>query len=104
MSDGPLGSQRGGDIHEGEKMPLTERRQYALEVKMMEAKLEIIRAHRQQREARLSRTVILLFVFVLAGLVFYWLDAKGFSPKVSILSSIAVIVLVGTWWAYRKPY
>jgi Flp pilus assembly protein TadB len=81
-----------------------DRQQFALEQQMMEAKLEIIRAHRQQKEARVSRLVTFLFVFAAAGLVFYVLDAKGYGPKVSILSSVAVIVVIGTWWAYRKPY
>jgi Flp pilus assembly protein TadB len=75
-----------------------------LEQQMMEAKLEIFRARRQQNEARISRLVTFLFVFVAAGAVFYVLDAGGYGPKVSIGSSCAVIVLIGTWWAYRKPY
>ena len=103
MNDGNF-PRRNPDAPKNEAISHVERQQYALEQQMMEAKLEIIRAHRQQKEARVSRLVTFLFVFAAAGLVFYELDSKGYPPKVSILSSVAVIVIIGTWWAYRKPY
>jgi Flp pilus assembly protein TadB len=89
---------------ESSTMTEVQRRQHSLEQQMMEAKLEIIRASRQQKEARVSRVVTFIFVFVAAGAVFYGLEAKGVDFKVSAMSSIGVIVVVGTWWAYRKPY
>jgi Flp pilus assembly protein TadB len=85
-------------------MSEVQRRQVALEQQMMEAKLEIIRSRRQQNEARVSRVVMFLFVFAAAGLTCYVLDKKGYDPRVSIVAPIAVLVVIGTWWVYRKPY
>jgi Flp pilus assembly protein TadB len=94
----------GPDAPSSEPMRQVDRQQYALEQQMMEAKLEIIRSHRQQKEARVSRVVFFIFVFAAAGLVAYVMDAKGYSPQASIGSCVATIVIIGTWWAYRKPY
>jgi hypothetical protein len=85
-------------------MDSTEKQRYLLEQQVMEARLEIIRGHRHQREAQFSRVINFVFVFVAAGLVAFVLDAKGCRPIVSIGGSVAVIVVVGAWWAYRKPY
>jgi hypothetical protein len=80
------------------------RQQYALEQRMMEAKLEAMRSNRDRRTGQVSRVMNLFFVFALAGGVAFLLDAKGYGPKVSILSSIVTLVVVAAWWAYRKPY
>jgi hypothetical protein len=88
----------GGSLNE------VERRQYALQQQMMEAKLEIIRSHRQQKEARVSRVVFFVFVFGASALVAFVMDAKGYTPAQSIGSCVVVLVVIGTWWIYRKPY
>src|ERR1700734_4056075 len=80
------------------------RQQYVLEQRMMEAKLEAMRSNRNRRTGQVSRVMNLFFVFAIAGGVAFLLDAKGYSPKVSILSSIVTLVVVAAWWAYRKPY
>jgi hypothetical protein len=79
------------------------RQQARLEQQMNEAKLEIFRTHRQQRESTVGRRFSFLMVFALSALVAYVLDHKGYSPQISILGCVLTIVLVGTWWAYRKP-
>jgi hypothetical protein len=71
---------------------------------MMEARLEIIRSYRQQREARVSRLVTFLFVFAAAMAVFYGLEAKGVDWWICAVSSIGTLVAIGAWWAFRKPY
>jgi Flp pilus assembly protein TadB len=80
------------------------RQEYVLEQRMMEAKLEAMRSNRNRRTGQVSRVMNLFFVFAIAGGVAFLLDAKGYSPKVSILSSIVTLVVVAAWWAYRKPY
>jgi hypothetical protein len=75
-----------------------------LEQQAMEAKLEILKTHRQQRESAVSRRLMFVLVFGFAAAVAYGLDAKGCSPQVSILGCVLTIVIVGGWWAYRKPY
>jgi hypothetical protein len=80
------------------------REQYALEQRMLEAKLEAMRSNRDRRTGQVSRVMNLFFVFAIAGGVAFLLDAKGYSPKVSILSSIVTLVVIAGWWAYRKPY
>jgi hypothetical protein len=32
------------------------------------------------------------------------LDHKGYSPQTSILGCVLTIVVIGGWWAFRKPY
>jgi len=85
-------------------MTEVQRRQASLEQQMQEAKLEIIRARRQQKEAQVSRVVMFFFVFVAATAVFYVLQAKGVDFKTSALCSIGTLVAIGAWWVYRKPY
>lgn len=80
------------------------REQYMLEQRMMEAKLEAMRSHREQKTARVGRVVNLFLVFAVAGGIAFLLDAKGYSPQVSIGSSIVTLVIVAAMWAYRKPY
>jgi Flp pilus assembly protein TadB len=80
------------------------REQYALEQRMLEARLEAMRSNRDRRTGQVSRVMNLFFVFAIAGGVAFLLDAKGYSPKVSILSSIVTLVVIAGWWAYRKPY
>ena len=80
------------------------RQQYALEQRMLEAKLEAIRAQSNRRTGQVSRVMNLFFVFAIAGGIAFLLDARGYSPKVSILSSIVTLVVIATIWAYRKPY
>lgn len=79
-------------------------RQARLEQQAMEAKLDILHMHRRQRESAVSRRFMFVLVFAFAGAVAYVLDAKGYSPQVSILGCVLTIVIVGAWWAYRKPY
>jgi Flp pilus assembly protein TadB len=80
------------------------RQQFMLEQRMLEAKLEAMRSQRDQRTGQVSRVMNLFFVFAIAGGVAFLLDAKGYSPKVSILSSVVTLVVIAAWWAYRKPY
>jgi hypothetical protein len=80
------------------------RRQMRLEQQMMESKLEIMRSHRQQRESAVNRRFTFLLVFGLSGFVAFALDHKGYSPQTSILGCVLTIVVVGGWWAFRKPY
>jgi len=79
-------------------------KQMRLEQMMLEAKLEEMRAHRNRRTGQVSRVVNLFFVFAIAGAVAFLLDARGYSAKVSILSSVVTLVVIAAWWAYRKPY
>jgi Flp pilus assembly protein TadB len=80
------------------------REQYALEQRMLEARLEAMRSHRERRTGQVSRVMNLFFVFAIAGGVAFLLDAKGYSAKVSILASIVTLVVISAFWAYRKPY
>ena len=70
----------------------------------MESTLEIMRSHRQQRESGVNRRFTFILVFALSGGVAYVLDHKGYSPEVSIAGCVLTIVVVGGWWAFRKPY
>lgn len=80
------------------------RRQARLEQQMMESKLEIMRSHRQQRESTVNRRFTFLLVFALSGAVAWMLDHRGAKPEISVLGCVLTIVVVGGWWAYRKPY
>jgi len=80
------------------------RRQARIEQQMMESKLEIMRSHRQQRESTVNRRFTFLLVFAMSGGVAYVLDHKGYSPQTSILGCVLTIVVIGGWWAFRKPY
>jgi hypothetical protein len=79
-------------------------KQARLEQMKMEAQLEIMRSHRQQRESTVNRRFTFLLVFALSGGVAYVLDHKGYSPQTSILGCVLTIVVIGGWWAFRKPY
>jgi hypothetical protein len=79
-------------------------KQARLEQMKMEAQLEIMRSHRQQRESTVNRRFTFLLVFALSAGVAYVLDHKGYSPQTSILGCVLTIVVVGGWWAFRKPY
>lgn len=80
------------------------RKEYMLEQRMLEAKLEAMRANTNKRTGQVSRVMNLFFVFAIAGGVAFLLDARGYSAKVSILSSVVTLVVVAAFWAYRKPY
>jgi len=80
------------------------RRQARLEQQAMEAKLQIMRSHREQRESTVNRRFSFVLVFALSAGVAYVLDHKGYSPQTSILGCVLTIVVVGGWWAFRKPY
>ncbi len=94
----------GGPPRQPERMHPEARQQFMLEQRMLEAKLEAMRSQRDQRTGQVSRVMNLFFVFAIAGGVAFLLDAKGYSPKVSILSSVVTLVVIAAWWAYRKPY
>jgi Flp pilus assembly protein TadB len=92
------------DAPRPEAMHPDARQQYAMDQRMMEAKLEALRSHRERRTGQVSRVMNLFFVFAIAGAIAFLLDAKGYSPKVSIMSSVITLVVISAWWAYRKPY
>ncbi len=94
----------GPDAPRAEGMHPEARRQYALEQQMMEAKLEAMRSHRQQSQARVGRVVNLLLVFAIAGAVEYYLLSTGVSGKNAVLAAVGTLVVLSAWWAYRKPY
>ncbi len=80
------------------------RRQMRLEQQMMEARLDILQTARKQKESGIRRTAGFLLVFLFSGLVAWALDHKGKPPEVSIGGAVLTIVVVGTWFAYRKTY
>jgi VanZ family protein len=77
------------------------RRQARLEQQMMEAKLEIYRTSREQRESTVKRRLNFFLVFALSVSVAYVLDHKGYSAQTSILGFVLSIVVLGGWWAFR---
>ncbi len=79
------------------------RRQARLEQQMQEARVEILRTHRMQKESTSSRRMSFFLVFGLATAVAWIVDHKGYPPQVVIGSCVVTIVVVGSWWAFKKP-
>ena len=100
----PLPPNAGSNVGQAEASDADEvaRQKARLEQQMLEAKLEILRSHRQRREAAVSRRFSFLLVFALSGFVAFVLDRRGWSPAVSVLGCVLTIVTVGVFWAYRK--
>jgi hypothetical protein len=79
-------------------------KQARLEIQMNEAKLEIIRSHRHQRESAVNRRFTFIVIFALSMGIAYIMDHKGYSPQMSVLGFLVVFCGVGGWWTFRKPY
>jgi len=75
-----------------------------LEQQVYESRIEILRTQRERRESTQSRRITFFLVFGLSAAVAWILDHKGYPPQISIGGCVVTLVVVGTWWAFRKGY